>query len=734
MKKSTIALCMIVKNEVHNLPRLFKSIEECFDEIHITDTGSDDGTIEWLEKKSEEGFCGAKVFLHHFKWIDDFAAARNFSFSHAKTDFLMWLDGDDCLDKPESFKMWRDNAMDLADFWLATYHYGLDTAGNPVCSFARERVFRNNVGFQWRYFLHEGVTPTSPVLGLNVKANFVPTWGVKHMRSDADLTQDRSRNIRILEKRKNELDVRLKYYYGKELFDANQHADSIHWLLEATSDPKCEHHDRLLGLQYAAYAYVACNQFERAIAISHQGLQLDPHRAEFYVCIGDSYLKMGKPQLAIPAFSAAKACPYAPAGGQSMSLIFNSSPCYTDYPRMQLARIYVNFGQIDKALIEAKDAVIYGNNEAKKVLDEITRIAETVKIKSDSALEEVRDVIITAPPGTQMYEWDADIAKERGVGGSETAAIQMASWIHKLSGRPVKIFNGRKDEKVCEGVHYISNEKLADYASKYKPKLHVAWRHTIPVTRARTAIWSHDLITPGIDNPAAYDELLCLTPFHKDYAMAMQGVPSKKIWVTRNGIDPARFKDVGSIEKIPGKVMFPSSPDRGLLEALAIMDEVVKEIPHAELHVFYGCDNMRKMGMTQLADRIEAELKERPYVKYHGNVQQDVLAMHFMESEIWLYPASFIETFCITAIEAMAARCYPVATAIGALVNTVGQFAKLGMADLLDERAVTVGAQQLYAQRVISALKEKKWQKIDYDTESLSWESVAKEWIAHFDL
>ena len=734
MKRPSIALAMIVKNELHNLPGVFESIIDCYDEIHITDTGSTDGTIEWLENKTQTGWHGAKVFLHHFNWIEDFAAARNYSFSHVKTDYVAWQDGDDVLRNKEAFIKWRDVAMELSDYWLATYDYGHDHNGKPVCSFARERVFKVNRGFRWNYFIHEGVVPKSPYFA-DVKVNYISTWAIKHKRTMDEMVGDRGRNLRILDKHKDSLDARMQYYYGKEKFDAGDFVDAIHWLMKGVSDPKCENHDRILGLQYAAYAYVACNQFEKAIQISHQGLQLDSNRAEFWVCIGDCYLKMGHPIKAIPAFNAARNCSYQTpqSTGGMAGMIFLSEQCYTVYPRQQLARIYANFGALDKAEVEATEAMEMGSEEAKQILAEVKKIKSLSVVKAVGDLEPTEDIIISCPPGTQMYEWDWDIAKERGIGGSETAAVQMAYWLKKLTNRNVKIFNGRGQDKVCEGVEYISNLKLNEYCSKYLPKVHIAWRHTIPITPAPTKIWSHDLITPGIEKLAPNMELMCLSPFHKDYAMAMQGVDESKVWITRNGIDPKRFEGK-KMDKIYGQVMFPSSPDRGLDQALQIMDIVVKEIPEASLHVFYGFDNMRKSGMNAQADKIEAELKARPYVKFHGNIQQDKLAEFFMESEVWLYPASFIETFCITALEAMASKCYPIATRIGALQNTVGQFAEIGMADLFDERAETLGSQQKYAQAVIDAIKEQKWKKIDYPIEKLTWQTVAKEWKEKFAL
>jgi len=731
MKRPTLAMACILKNEIHNLPIFTESFGEVVDEIHFTDTGSTDGSIEWIEKLVATGYKGAKVFLHHFTWCDDFSAARNYSISHIKTDYVLWSDLDDSLNNKENFIQWRNHAMSLADYWLATYDYGHAPDGKSVCSFARERVFRNDRGFQFNYPIHEGVKPQSPHYK-DVKVNYVTTWSIKHRRTMEELVGDRGRNLKIIEGLKNP-DARMLYYRGKELFDAGNFVDAIRWLMDAVSDPKLEPHDRLLGLQYACYAYVACNQFEKAIQIAHQGLQLDSNRAEFWVCIGDCYLKLGAPVKGIPMFNAAKSCSYQNPNSGYAGMIFVSEGCYTHYPREQLARIYANFGALDKAITEAKEAVELGSVDGRKILDEVTRIMSLSAVKPVESLEQTEDIIISCPPGTQMYEWDADIAKVKGIGGSETAAVQMAYWLKKLTGRPIKVFNGRNDTKVCDGVEYIPNQKINEYCAKYLPNLHIAWRHTIPVTPARTAVWSHDLITPGIDKLAANQELLCLSPFHKDYAQAMQGVDPKKVWVTRNGIDPKRFEGKKP-NKIYGQVMFPSSPDRGLDQAMQIMDLVIKEIPEATLQVFYGTDNMRKGGMLAQAEKIEAEMKSRPYVKYHGNIQQDKLADHFLESEVWLYPASFIETFCITALEAMASKCYPVATSIGALTNTIGTFADLGMADLFDERADTLGNQQKYAEAVIAAIKEQKWRKIDYPIEKLTWEQVATEWVNHFNL
>ena len=83
----SISLCMIVKNEEDVLARCLDSAAGLVDEIVIVDTGSTDRTREIAARYTD------KIF--DFPWRDDFAAARNESFSHAAMDYCLWLDADE---------------------------------------------------------------------------------------------------------------------------------------------------------------------------------------------------------------------------------------------------------------------------------------------------------------------------------------------------------------------------------------------------------------------------------------------------------------------------------------------------------------------------------------------------------------------------------------------------------------------------------------------------------------
>ncbi len=114
-KKISLSLCMIVRDEEKTLKRCLDSVKSFINEIIIVDTGSKDKTKEIAKSFNSK--------IYDFKWINDFSAARNFAFSKATSDYIMWLDGDDFINEEDinKIKLLLEN-MDISyDYISAEY-------------------------------------------------------------------------------------------------------------------------------------------------------------------------------------------------------------------------------------------------------------------------------------------------------------------------------------------------------------------------------------------------------------------------------------------------------------------------------------------------------------------------------------------------------------------------------------------------------------------------------------
>lgn len=87
---STLTVAMIVKNEEQFIEKVICNVKPITDEIVITDTGSRDKTIEIIKR--------FKIRLLHYKWNGDEAAARNFTISKCRTDWILFIDADEFID------------------------------------------------------------------------------------------------------------------------------------------------------------------------------------------------------------------------------------------------------------------------------------------------------------------------------------------------------------------------------------------------------------------------------------------------------------------------------------------------------------------------------------------------------------------------------------------------------------------------------------------------------------
>ena len=87
-KRNTLSVLLIARDEASVIGRCLASLQPLdLDELIVVDTGSSDDTCEIAKT------YGAKIAF--FKWVNDYAAARNFAESLATGDYILWIDADE---------------------------------------------------------------------------------------------------------------------------------------------------------------------------------------------------------------------------------------------------------------------------------------------------------------------------------------------------------------------------------------------------------------------------------------------------------------------------------------------------------------------------------------------------------------------------------------------------------------------------------------------------------------
>lgn len=336
-------------------------------------------------------------------------------------------------------------------------------------------------------------------------------------------------------------------------------------------------------------------------------------------------------------------------------------------------------------------------------------------------------------------KFDGSTIHKQGLGGSESALYHVAKCIAE-EGYSVKVFNNCDVPGIYDGVEYNSPVDFYLYNRWNSCNVFISSRSFKPVffdVHAKLKIvWLHDM--PNVAFLDQYDfkntdfsnfVFFALSNYHADQWQEFLKIDRSRIHVTRNGFDPERFKDKG-IRRKRSKLIYSSRPNRGLDVLLDIFPEIRKNIPDAELHVFSYTHSENDKEIRPYLDKME-----QPGVVSRGSVPQEVLAEEIMESRLLVYPSTFKETSCITAIEAQAAGTPIVTTNLAALPETVAN----GVSGVvIDGDAHTQEYQKKFVDEVVRLINDDDaWTKLseggkkralDYFT----WKAISQEWLEFF--
>ncbi|MGH0792372.1 tetratricopeptide repeat-containing glycosyltransferase family 2 protein [Bacillus cereus] len=337
----TISLCMIVKNEEAVLERCLQSVKGIPDEIIIVDTGSTDTTKKIATQWTKH--------VYDFKWVYDFAAARNEAFRHATKEYIFWLDADDVL-KPEDAKklrMLKNVLHPEVDGVSMKYHADFDAQGNVTGSVIRHRLFKREKGYRWTGIVHEHVevAPTDTVWASDVVVTHQPL-DVKRSIRNLDLYE------RYL-KRGGTLTPHDLFHYGRELSMHERYDEAIDIFEQYLDTPGIAPDIRLFILNELASCYYFVENVQKEQEISVQSLLYAMPQPIFCCRIGEAFLQKNDVQTAIFWYELALQVPITYSWSQD-KIAFR-----TWYPHKQLGMCYEGLQQVDKAIHHYEQVLTY---------------------------------------------------------------------------------------------------------------------------------------------------------------------------------------------------------------------------------------------------------------------------------------------------------------------------------------------------------------------------------------
>ena len=347
-------------------------------------------------------------------------------------------------------------------------------------------------------------------------------------------------------------------------------------------------------------------------------------------------------------------------------------------------------------------------------------------------------------------KWSGKNIITTGVGGSETYIIEMARYIQRSNNFEVFVFCNCEESETFEDVKYrplddyyaFVNENyihtcIVSRFSEYLPLTFKGWAENVYLV-------VHDITPSGIVIPIdnKLKNIFCLTEWHVDYMASCFPALKHLLVPFYYGINP-NFNNLSSnkflslknpkmmvVEKV--NFIYSSFPNRGLLPLLQMWPRILTNNHSSHLHIYADVhgkwvNEVAKETMDEIKSLLFLYNREYMNVHYHGWVDKKTLSEAWLNADVWFYPCTFQETFCLTALEAALTKTLVITNDLAALQNTVGNRGIIikgdPMNDLWQNDAIQKIQKYINCQQNVltSELIEKNYEWAS----SLSWESQA---------
>lgn len=726
-------LTMIVKDAGDKFEDILRSNMQYIDRWTILDTGSTDNTIDIIKRvlvDKKKGNLYQEPFIN-------FRDSRNRCLDLAGTEckFIIMLDDTYILEENIRNFLISVRGDQFSD------SFSLYIKSNDS-EYGSNRIIKSETGLRYIYKLHEVITPTN---NINVIIPMHHAY-IYDYRSDymEKRTMDRKKyDLKILYEmlEENPDDSRPLYYLGQTYSLLERYETALEFFLK-----RINHADEGFIQEKIDACFESarlCNfklnrPWNECEELYKRAYEMDPTRPDSLYFLGIHYYLEQNYDVAFDYMKQAYDV------GYPMHCQYSLKPTLSYYflPKF-LSELSFMFGDINLGK-ECCHLFLRKNKEDEssdyyimKCWDKIYNHLYQIKDKTIQNVNSSSKPILVFLVDGGFKNWSGKDIDINGVGGSETFIIEISKYI-QLSGHfNVIVFCKCDTIDTYQGVEYRPIDEYAVFSLNNKIDTCIVSRYPeyLPLTYKGNVdnvyLILHDLIPDGevIIRDAKLKNIFCLSDWHSDVFKKMFPILDNLVKTFSYGIDMKLFDR--PIQKQKYKFIYSSFPHRGLLQLLEMWPKIYSKYPESILHIHCDLDggwvnSVRPDAMNKIKDK----LKEHPEgIYYEGWTDKKKLADNWLSSDVWLYPCTFLETFCLTALEAAITNTLVITNDLGALQNTVGERGIIIKGDASSNEWQEKALEQLFY--VLDEKNEdikKTYLKKNYEwARGLSWESRANE-------
>ena len=353
-------------------------------------------------------------------------------------------------------------------------------------------------------------------------------------------------------------------------------------------------------------------------------------------------------------------------------------------------------------------------------------------------------------------DYTPDTPRLHPLGGSQSALCYLAEAL-AAAGLEVTLINGTRTPGTVRGVRCLAASAVSwEGMRAFDVVVLLNGCPTEALTRLRAALdGGRKLILwmqHAVDQPAAqcvaepearacWDGYAFVSRWQMDGYLKAFGLDRRLCRILRNGIAPAfsglfpAGADIVAAKPWPPVLAYTSTPFRGLDVLLDSVPRLRAAIPGTTVRVFSSLEGYQVPADQDPYGALYQRCRETEGVDYVGAVSQAALAEALRDATCLAYPNRFAETSCIAVMEALAAGCLVVSSALGALPETTAGFGRLmpvppDPAEHAVRFAETARTALLQWRDDRAAAGHRLREQVDHVTAEMTWARRAGDWLA----